>query len=605
LGNASRVSSTTWKELFFMSDTTSYTPVLQPNIVSASRKAADAVTPATKKESCVTSSPSQEKVARPLAAIYVRQSRTDEDAGTRNISPDMQEQACRKLIDDSEVQVFSDLNRSGKETSKRSAYLEMLRLVDDGVITKVVAYELSRITRDVGDQADFFKRLAAHGVEFVSAREHIDVSSPEGEFGAVILGGSNQLQRKQIQRRVRDALQRKRERGDPLGRLLPGLVRSYELMSNGHRNPKIEVNANEAKVIQDLFSEYATGSYSFKSLAQEMNRRGHPVPHSADGPRAKASSAVWSPDKVRTFLSNEKYTGGYEFRGVRYTTSWPPIVDTATWNACVRVRMGALKPLRVNRNYRNYLLTGTLHCGRCDGSCWGFMHKESKRKSGAAEWPYYACATRRNRGVEACAQPLFRQSDVDEATFKLLKAMVIPGLADAVDAAIKSYAGQERRSNRQARRRSIDERLKRLAELFEMGDITKADYVSRKNELVIERDQLEAQPAATSVLLQRQRLGSVVDDWFVMSDDEKKQVIQMIFAEIRADHTPDGLKVEFRARAAWEPYVEAVLATQGQQVANDPPPVVTTSVARRGFEPLTSSLKGSRSREAADATKCD
>ncbi len=39
--------------------------------------------------------------------------------------------------------------------------------------------------------------------------------------------------------------------------------------------------------------------------------------------------------------------------------------------------------------------------------------------------------------------------------------MVIPGLADAVTAAIKSYAGQERTPNRQARRRSIDERLTR------------------------------------------------------------------------------------------------------------------------------------------------
>ncbi len=28
--------------------------------------------------------------------------------------------------------VFTDLNRSGKETSKRSAYLEMLRLKGDG-----------------------------------------------------------------------------------------------------------------------------------------------------------------------------------------------------------------------------------------------------------------------------------------------------------------------------------------------------------------------------------------------------------------------------------------------------------------------------------------
>ena len=96
-----------------------------------------------------------------------------------------------------------------------------------------------------------------------------------------------------------------------------------------------------------------------------------------------------------------------------------------------------------------------------------------------------------------------------------------------------------------------------------------------------------------SVALQRQRIESVVDDWFVMADDEKKQVIQMIFAEIRADHTRDGLSVEFRARAAWEPYIEAVLATH-RQAPKGLAPAVITSVARRGFEPLTSSLKGKR-----------
>ena len=66
-----------------------------------------------------------------------------------------------------------------------------------------------------------------------------------------------------------------------------------------------------------------------------------------------------------------------------------------------------------------------------------------------------------------------------------------------------------------------------------------------------------------------------------MADDEKKQVIQMIFAEIRADHTSDGLNVQFKARATWEPNIEAVLATQ-RQAPNDLAPLVTTSVARRG-----------------------
>jgi len=61
-----------------------------------------------------------------------------------------------------------------------------------------------------------------------------------------------------------------------------------------------------------------------------------------------------------------------------------------------------------------------------------------------------------------------------------------------------------------------------------------------------------------------------------------------------------GHAAEFDAGSqarAWEPYIESVLAKQ-RQVPNDLAPV-TTSVARRGFEPLTSSLKAMRSREAA------
>lgn len=49
------------------------------------------------------------------------------------------------------------------------------------------------------------------------------------------------------------------------------------------------------------------------------------------------------------------------------------------------------------------------------------------------------------------------------------------------------------------------------------------------------------------------------------TDEEKKRVLQMIFTEIRADHTDDGVKVEFKPRPIWEPYVEAVLARQRQE----------------------------------------
>ena len=65
-------------------------------------------------------------------------------------------------------------------------------------------------------------------------------------------------------------------------------------------------------------------------------------------------------------------------------------------------------------------------------------------------------------------------------------------------------------------------------------------------------------------------------------------MLQMIVSEIDADHIVDGLKIEFRPRPVWEPYVEAVLARKRQGL--DAPATVTTSERKTRFELATPSL---------------
>ena len=50
-----------------------------------------------------------------------------------------------------------------------------------------------------------------------------------------------------------------------------------------------------------------------------------------------------------------------------------------------------------------------------------------------------------------------------------------------------------------------------------------------------------------------------------VTDEEKKRVLQMIFSEIVLITPPTGLMIEFKAKAIWEPYVEAVLAAQRRE----------------------------------------
>jgi hypothetical protein len=86
---------------------------------------------------------------------------------------------------------------------------------------------------------------------------------------------------------------------------------------------------------------------------------------------------------------------------------------------------------------------------------------------------------------------------------------------------------------------------------------------------------------SAAVIRPKGAVQSVVDGWSAMTDEEMKRVLQLIFSEIRADHTEDGLTIEFRPKPIWEPYVEAVLARQRQGQNTAVP--VTTSERKTGL----------------------
>lgn len=95
-----------------------------------------------------------------------------------------------------------------------------------------------------------------------------------------------------------------------------------------------------------------------------------------------------------------------------------------------------------------------------------------------------------------------------------------------------------------------------------------------------ERDELQTEPAAASIALQQQRIHSFVDDWQVMTEDDKQEVLRLIFAEVSADHSGKEMIVKLKPRATWEPYVEAILARQRWAGGGMPP--VTSSERKTG-----------------------
>ena len=80
--------------------------------------------------------------------------------------------------------IYTD-KASGKNTD-RPAFHKMMNYVREG--DTVVVESISRIARNTRDLLGIVEQLTAKGVEFVSIKESIDTTTPQGKFMLTVFG---------------------------------------------------------------------------------------------------------------------------------------------------------------------------------------------------------------------------------------------------------------------------------------------------------------------------------------------------------------------------------------------------------------------------------
>ena len=99
--------------------------------------------------------------------------------------------------------VFVD-KASGKNTD-RAAFKEMMAFVRAG--DTVVVESISRIARNTRDLLSIVSELTEKGVEFVSLKENIDTTTPQGHFMLTVFGALAELERENILERQREGIE--------------------------------------------------------------------------------------------------------------------------------------------------------------------------------------------------------------------------------------------------------------------------------------------------------------------------------------------------------------------------------------------------------------
>lgn len=456
------------------------------------------------------------------ALLYIRQSRNK--PGDQTTSPEDQEAACRKLpaVAACEVvEVFSDLDKSGGSTAKRTGLRDFLARIEQGSVNVVAAYDQSRTFRKTADALAFYAFMEERpdiAVEFVNGRFDRD---PVGGFSYTILAAAHELERKMTAAKRKAAAAGYLVKGMHGGGPIPYGFRSVD---NGTRaSHELELDPETAPVVRQIFERYANGE-----TAKEITAGLTAVP-------PRGSAGAWRPDTVTQMLSNIRYNGrtnstsraprlepgkkrpeGYKPPAREIIpAAWPVLIEDGLFEQ-VQTRLNSWSVPRISGTgtKREFTFRKLLWCANCNVRFQAISNYGTRYYCGSREHTSTECDHAKRSILESELTPWFDNIVMaidDESLLPLLKGKAADK-AMAAEAIVK-----------------LDGRIERTTAAYTDGNLDRADYLAKLESLRRQRaayaDQAAAEPA-------RGELESLAVEWHSGDPGRRHAVLMTLFDKL-------------------------------------------------------------------------
>jgi len=460
-------------------------------------------------------------IATGRVAIYARYS-TDlqHESSIEDQTRRAREAVRRAGGDPTKAIVFPDFAMSGTNM-ERPGLEALLRAVDEKRVDVVLTEDVSRISRDIGDAADIFKRLRFAGIPLIGLSDGIDTSAKQGKLNYTFKAMMAEWYVDEISERTLRGLEGRALAGFATGNVPFGFRTVSVADATGRIVHQIEIDETEAPIIRRIFIEYRDEG-ALHRIARGLNRDGVPSPRAG----TKHKRYGWGASTIRAILYNEKYAGTWRFKERQWvkvpgtnkrrpraraadevmTIERPDlrIIDPELWSA-VREKLARVKrKYKKEGNEKNaspkrgtHLLSGILVCDDC-----GFpltIYGGDKR--------FYRCSTHHTKGL--CKNDLrVREELLRAAIFDGLRAQLtspheMAYIRKCMAERLRDYSkGLEAEiKERRERLKRTEDRIKGLVAFIADGD--KSDYVvstlrdlevqAKTDRAAIERIQREAQ----------------------------------------------------------------------------------------------------------------
>lgn len=395
----------------------------------------------------------------------------------------------------------------------------MLVDIRSGHISALIFSKLARLARNTKELLEFSEIFREHHADLVSLQESIDTSTPAGRLMYVVIGALAAWEREEIAERVAVSIPIRAKLGKPLGGASPFGYRWVDR--------KFVPDAEEApirKLLYELFLEHRRK----KTVARMLNERGYRTRNGSKWSDTTVDRLIRDPTAKGLRKSNyTKSTGGKKAWLLKPESDWvyhdiEGIVPEQLWAECNGI-------LDAQRNSRRKVSRQTVHlfAGFALCSCGQKMYVPSNT-------PKYVCYKCRNKIPIVDLEGVYHE----QLRSFLVSPEEIGNHLEKANASIREK--EELLAVLETERKKLGLKVDKLYELYQDGQIKRAEFGSRHRPLDDRLKAIEDEAPKLQAELDVMRIGQLSSEeviseardlherWPQLSPEEKRRIIETI-----------------------------------------------------------------------------
>jgi len=378
---------------------------------------------------------------------------------------------------------------SAKRGADRKAFNEMLRWTKRNAkrekIGAIFAHKLDRVCRNMRDAVRLQELEDDHNVKLAFVENDFGPGAA-GALSFNVMAAVAQYYSDNLRSEVIKGMDEKVRQGWPTG-LAP-----FGYLNVRDKDEPVIPHPERSKTLVYIFELYASGQYTFESLAKKLAAEGHIF---------RPSQPRFNRTSLSNILSNRFYIGELHRNGHVFQGRYRQVIDRTTFDACQDVLHGRNRRIgRPNLQYAG----GLLHCEYCGSAITGEHIKRKQRDGSVRQHIYYRCGN--NDMPDDHPTVRWRESDLESAIIEHLEAFRFPSeeatawFRDALESVFADRVQFERHRRRMLNKRQTEltNMQERLLNTHLTGAIDEATFSAKSTDLKHEQADVDRQLGETT-----------------------------------------------------------------------------------------------------------